>query len=133
MKEKALEGPSLEKIENDFWGVAPKDSSYLISTVHRLRSKPVDLLETEDLRIMIGQDIGLEVLIPLALQRLMRDPLAEGDYYPGDLLVAVLRASREYWKSHTEQRHAIEHIIDSLEEPDSVLRGAVTDFISSAK
>ncbi|WP_458351676.1 contact-dependent growth inhibition system immunity protein [Micromonospora schwarzwaldensis] len=40
---------------------------------------------------MLGQEIGVPALLPLAVQVLLRDPLAEGDYYPGDLLSNVLR------------------------------------------
>jgi hypothetical protein len=31
-----------------------------------------------------------------------RDPLAEGDFYPGDLLVAMARIPGEFWRRHPE-------------------------------
>jgi len=40
----------------------------------------------EDLHIMVGQSIGLPYSVPLALQHLPKNPLAEGDFYLGDLL-----------------------------------------------
>ena len=51
---------------------------------------------------MIGQHIGLDYLMPLALEHLRADPLAEGDYYSGDLLVAVLKAGRDFWCQHAD-------------------------------
>lgn len=60
---------------------------------HRLRRKPLDQFVAEDLRIMIGQQIGLQYLLPRAIALLSADPLTEGDFYPGDLLKVVLRAN----------------------------------------
>jgi hypothetical protein len=80
---------SLEQPERDRWGDAPEGASYLVRTVHALRARPLDSLDVEDLRILIGQEIGLDHLMPLALRTLETDPLAEGDFYPGDLLAAV--------------------------------------------
>jgi len=39
---------------------------------------------------MLGQEIGVPALLPLAVKVLLRDPVAEGDHYPGgDLLSSV--------------------------------------------
>ena len=48
---------------------------------------------------MSGQGLGLQYLMPLALNRLGRRPLAAGDFYPGDLLKAVLDAPSGFWKA----------------------------------
>ncbi|SNY94983.1 contact-dependent growth inhibition system immunity protein [Flagellimonas pacifica] len=93
---------SLESLEKEYWGEIPKDESYLITTCHQLRKKQLKEFDTEDLRIMIGQDIGLKYLIPLAFKTLEKDILAEGDFYEGDLLKAVLTSNSAYWKKETE-------------------------------
>jgi len=85
----ARRGRTLEEIEKDVWS-EPKLGSHLVTTCFALRKKPVDEFTIEDLRIMIGQSIGLPTLLPLALDRLRTEPLAEGDFYPGDLLRSVL-------------------------------------------
>jgi len=95
---------SLEEIEGDFWGDPPTGATRLISTVHDLRRKPVGLLGVEDLRVLIAQQVGLPVLVPRALSALERDPLAEGDFYPGDLLVAMRRVPPDHWRAHPDQR-----------------------------
>jgi hypothetical protein len=64
------------------------------------------------LRITIGQNIGLEYLVPLALERLGDDPFAEGAYYPGDLLVSVLGAEALFWQGHSELREHVVAIAD---------------------
>ena len=46
---------------------------------------------------MIGQQIGLVHLVPLAIQRLYSDPLASGDMFAGDLLKSVVRIDPRFW------------------------------------
>ena len=60
---------------------------------------------------MIGQNIGLSYLVPLALEYLEKDPLAEGDFYPGDLLASVLRADARFWRDHPHLRQAVGVIV----------------------
>ena len=88
---------SLEQLENDYWGI-PTGESYLITTCCQLRQKPLKDFTPEDLRIMIGQNISLPYLIPLALTVLKQNILAQGDFYPGDLLESVLRSDPQFWK-----------------------------------
>lgn len=77
-----------------------EDDSYLIRTCGRLLHQKLADFSIEDLRIMIGQNIGLAYLIPLALEALDKNILAEGDFYPGDLLKSVLHSEKEYWRHH---------------------------------
>ena len=46
---------------------------------------------------MIGQNISLDILIPMAFERLKQNIMAEGDCYPGDLLNNILTAESSYW------------------------------------
>jgi hypothetical protein len=101
---------SLQELENESWG-EPAYDSYLVTTVHRLRRKPLREYTVEDLRIMIGQQIGLTYLIPLALERLAENPLASGDFYNGDLLQMVRSVDSGYWQQHKEQWRAVEEIL----------------------
>ena len=59
---------SLQQLEGEDWG-EPNFDSHLVAECHRLRRIPLRDFSVEDLRIMIGQDIGLEHLAPLALER----------------------------------------------------------------
>ena len=60
---------TLEQIEKEYWP-EPNDDSYLVTTCHLLRKKPVADFEIEDLRILISQNISLNVLVPIALDKL---------------------------------------------------------------
>ncbi|HAD12640.1 MAG TPA: hypothetical protein DCF33_09395 [Saprospirales bacterium] len=97
---------SLETLENHI-SPAPEDSSYLVQTCHSLRKKPLADFEVEDLRIMIGQNIGLKWLMPLAIQVLQQNILAEGHFYRGDLLQAVLTSEKSYWQGEPVKWNSI--------------------------
>ncbi|MEL6316969.1 MAG: contact-dependent growth inhibition system immunity protein [Pseudomonadota bacterium] len=81
---------SLERIERRRLP-PPAFPSALVLTCLRLRAKPIGDFTTEDLRIMIAQRQGLAHLAPLAVERLEVEPLAGGDFHPGDLLRALIR------------------------------------------
>ena len=87
---------SLHELQKEDWG-EPTFDSHLVHECHRLRRVPLKDYNVEDLRIMIGQNIGLNYLMPLAIEKLEQNPLAEGDYYAGDLLVNVLLVEARFW------------------------------------
>lgn len=106
---------SLQQLENKDWG-EPNYSSHLVETCHRLRRKPVGEFTVEDLRIMIGQDIGLPYLIPLALVVLRDEPLADGDFYKGDLLRAVLKVRHDFWQENPDLWTQLNSIAQGVEQ-----------------
>lgn len=113
---------SLQDLDGQDWGEAPFPS-YLVRTCHALRRKPLRDFTVEDLRIMIGQNFSLEYLVPLALERLRHDPLAAGDFYPGDLLGCVLgRVQPGFWQERPDLRHAVEEIIAGIPTLPEILR-----------
>src|SRR5579875_434758 len=60
----------LDILDPPAWGPSPPDGTALIRCCHELRTKPLRDFTAEDLRIMIGQQIALRHLVPLALDRL---------------------------------------------------------------
>jgi len=88
---------SLDTLEKVNWG-NPEYDSYLVKTMDKLRSVPLNEYQIEDLRIMIGQNIGLKFIVPLALEQLEENLFAEGDFYEGDLLQATLNAESDFWE-----------------------------------
>ncbi len=103
---------TLEELENDVWPETTEES-YLIKTCHTLRKKPIQNFEIEDFRIMIGQNIGLLYLIPIAIDVLNKNILAEGHYYEGDLLSSVLTSDSHFWRQNPELFQRLERIISS--------------------
>jgi len=124
---------SLEEIEDDYWGDPPADATRLISTAYALHKRPIGTLDVEGLRLLISQQVGLDTLIPLALDRVERDPLAEGDFYPGDLLDALMRRVPEsYWQVHEDQRARVRTVAKALDPDETfdVLYARAAEFLS---
>lgn len=90
---------TLEQLEGVTWD-EPETPTSLVATCHRLRHKPLRDFTAEDLRVLIGQGISLPHLVPFALGWLKQNPLAEGDYYPGDLLHSVLSVGSPFWQEY---------------------------------
>lgn len=109
---------SLQDLDGQDWGDPDPDETYLVRTCTLLHRQPLGKFSDEDARIMIGQRIGLEVLIPLALAMLGQQPLAEGDLYPGALLGAVVDVPGDYWTAHPEQRMAVAATITQIDPAD---------------
>jgi hypothetical protein len=103
---------TLENLEKNNWG-GPGYESHLVITCHKLRRKPLDEFSVEDLRIMIGQNIGLNFLIPIAIEELKKNILAEGNYYEGDLLQAVLNSETEFWQTNKELIDELSLLVES--------------------
>jgi len=74
------------------------DHTGLIANCIRLHKKVLNDFTVEDLRLMIGQNETLIYLIPLALEELDKNTLAEGDLFEGDLLTNILNCDADYWK-----------------------------------
>lgn len=114
----ALASSTLDGLAGRAWGPAPEGSSVLVRRVHELRSVPIGRLQVEDLRLLISQQVSIDVLVPVALGMLRYVPLLEGDYYPGDLLVAVLRTPQGHWDAHPEQAAVLHEALARLGPAD---------------
>ena len=90
---------TIEELEGERWG-EPTYPSHLVSECHRLRTIQLRLFTVENLRIMLGQNIGSRYLVPIALDHLDVEPFVEGDFYPGDLLCNVLSLPHSFWVDH---------------------------------
>jgi hypothetical protein len=99
-----------------------------VAECHRLRRKPLAEFTIEDLRIMIGQGISLEILVPIAVERLLEEPLAEGDYYPGDLLVSCAKTPVEFWRSHRETAEAMRTVLSAVRDAPDEIKAEVDVF-----
>ena len=103
---------SLESLEKKTWpALSADEGSYLIKTCNSLRKKQLQDFTTEDLRIMIGQEIGLYFLMPLAIETLTNDLFAEGDMYEGDLLKNVLEVDTKFWDDNKNYWQQLNEII----------------------
>jgi CDI immunity proteins len=74
--------------------------SNLVKTTTQLIDKDLNDFTPEDFRILIGQEMYLDIILPMAINILYKDPLVSGDYYAGDLLKTVLSISSEFWRDN---------------------------------
>ncbi|MEU8765060.1 contact-dependent growth inhibition system immunity protein [Streptomyces sp. NPDC048659] len=121
---------SLEELERDCWPAPSGGETRLMATARELRRKPISDLTVEDLRLLIKQDIGLAYLLPLAVEVLRADPLAEGDMYEGDLLAAVLARSPAVWKELPGLGRELRLIVSELADVPPNLERDVEGFLA---
>ncbi|MCX4537958.1 contact-dependent growth inhibition system immunity protein (plasmid) [Streptomyces sp. NBC_00841] len=121
---------SLEELEDDRWPVPSGDATRLVATAHALRRKPIGELTVEDMRLLIRQNEGLPYLLPLALEVLRLDPMAEGHMYEGDLLDAVLTRSPEIWSKSPELGRELRLIVSDLSDLTPNLKHEVERFLT---
>jgi hypothetical protein len=74
---------TIEELEGARWPDPSPSSTRLVRRCHELRRVPLQEFTTEDLRLMLAQQIAVPILLPMALDELAEDPLVEGDMYPG--------------------------------------------------
>jgi hypothetical protein len=126
---------TIEEVEGSRWPDPAPDATFLIRRCLELGRKPLGEFTTEDLRIMIGQQMALPVLLPLAVTVLADNPLAEGDFYPGDLLHAVVRLPQAAWHGAASSRDQLANILRATPVTTDgtipSLPDAVTAFLSS--
>lgn len=63
---------SLEQLENNFWPDQQEYVSGLVKRCYEYRKTPVNDLRIEQLRTLIGQNIGITLLLPIALENARR-------------------------------------------------------------
>ena len=76
--------------------LAPPFPTEMIERIVRAHRIPIGDLSLGDLRLLVSQGEVIEHLMPLALERLERDPLLWAELYNGDLLLAALHAHKTY-------------------------------------
>ncbi|MGW2542939.1 contact-dependent growth inhibition system immunity protein [Kitasatospora sp. NPDC001574] len=123
---------SLEELERDSWPTPPADATRLVAAVHALRRQPIGELTVEGMRLLIRQDVGLLHLLPVALELLRENPVAEGDLYPGDLLSAVLTRDPAVWNESAELRHEFRVIVSELVDMPPALQRDIEWFLTAS-
>jgi hypothetical protein len=96
---------------------------------------PLRQLGPAELRLLLSQGRGLAWVVPLALARLGREPLAAADYGPGALLAALLTVDPDRWDAAWTARladvvAAARAHLDLLPEP---VRSRLADDLEAAR
>lgn len=119
---------SIEKLENDYWEDLAYDS-YVVQTCQKARRKPISQLSEEEIRLLIGQKIGLKYLLPIALSIVKENPFVEITFFEGDLLVQLLRLSYSDWKDNREELESLKIIVKGNLEEIKALREKDNELI----
>ncbi len=131
-----LTSDTIDEIEGAREPDPDPDVTNVIRRCLALRRKPLSQFTTEDLRLMLGQQIAVPILLPMAVAVLADDPLAEGDYYPGDLLYAVVRLPESAWLSAAHDRDRLVEALRATQVPNgdvyADLRRAIAAFVDSS-
>ena len=102
---------SISELENWKWNedIPTTDDSFVIRNFYRLHNIPISDYLLADFRFMIGQNTGLDFLVPLALKKLQENIFIEADLYPGDLLCSLFLIDEEpnYWQAHEEEKQEL--------------------------
>lgn len=91
--------------------VPTSNDSYIRQTLYRLYNTAISDLDIEDIRFLINQEILLDDIMPLAVEQLQSNILAEGDFYEGDLLNAALSVGSEFWSKHPALKETLKKTI----------------------
>lgn len=112
---------SIFEIENINYSVKSDLKSGLVERCKVAIHKKLKDLSVEDLRLLIGQSIALDYLVPLALGMLEKNPLIAGGLYKGDLLDVILSIPNTFWVNHIDLNNQLVEIKIEIEEISSTL------------
>lgn len=104
---------SLQELEGVDWGEPTYDSSLVIEC-YRLHRTALRDFKVRDLQRMIGQQMCLPYLVPLALRELHERPNADADLYEGALLNAILSVEEAFWKSRPDLAKDLLELLNNL-------------------
>lgn len=99
---------SLQELDGSDWGDPETAETPMIGRVLALRRKPLEDLTHGEVRLAVGQKVGFPFVLELAVERLRANPLIEGDYYPGDVLAALVRLDVDDWTGRDDLRADLE-------------------------
>jgi hypothetical protein len=106
---------SLEQLEHSTWTDTDLLTG-LIKNCHEYRKLPIRDLSVGQIRTLISQDIGVHFLLPKAMNLLTQNALTEGDFYPGDLLSAVLSLDHQVWTNCQDLRDKLKRSIQNQKD-----------------
>ena len=104
------------------------DAMDLIARIGEAAAAPVK--SPAQLRLLISQDVDLGAHLPQALGILCSNPLVEAEYYPGDLLKAVLSVDHTYWARDPEGWERVHAILGDLDHALGNIHEARARFVA---
>jgi len=110
------------------------DEEYPLPTWYRsIREIPLDKLEVEDICKSCRQQLHLEFIVPMSLDRLASDPLI-GEMYDGELVVSMKYIPQSYWANHVDEAKITKSIVEKIllrEDIDSDVRLVAKELLET--
>ena len=122
----------LEQLEGRRWPNPPEDATSMVKNVHELRRRPLGELQAHELARLIGQNVGLPWLLPLAVE-ILRDTAtaqAAGGWYDDDLLYAVVTSDADAWADFPALARDLKEIVTGLKDLSRYVKTEVDAFIA---
>jgi hypothetical protein len=127
----ADEQRTLEELEGQDLGAPESAPTQMVARCLALRRTPLSMLGPGDLRLLLGQQIGLKYLVPKALELVAEEPLREADLYPGDLLSVLMRVEKTFWAHHPTELHWLLSIARSVAQEYGTIVESCQSFLAS--
>ena len=80
----------------------PYDDSSVVQHMYYLFHMPARRWTVEDYLYLVGQETALDIILPKVFEILQFDIKADGGFYEGDLLNAVLQINADFWEQHKD-------------------------------
>ena len=80
----------------------PYDDSSVVQHMYYLFHTPARRWTVEDYLYLVGQETALDIILPKVFEILQFDIKADGGFYEGDLLNAVLQINADFWEQHKD-------------------------------
>lgn len=123
-------GWSLQQIEKADWGDPETAPTGVIERVLMARRMPIGEMDLFYLRCLIGQDVGMQYLVPRAMDVIEVNPLEETRYYPGDLICSLLGCDPQFWINWPDLRDRLFEVIERLHDVPSTVAKDIEEFRS---
>jgi hypothetical protein len=101
-----------------------------LAWLSRALVSPLGQLGPNELRLLLGHGRGLRWLLPLALERLEREPFAGGDRGPGELLTAALSVDPAEWAREPEWLGRLARVVAGARTQVDVLPEAARERVT---
>jgi hypothetical protein len=112
MINREIDNMTLEQLENDYWTSPSSFPTSLVENVFLLRKRAIGDLDSNDIRILLSQNVGLKYLVPRAIDLLKNNIYEEALYYPGDFLLTLLNIDNKYWGENNLQKNEFVNLLE---------------------
>lgn len=95
---------SLEELTGLKEGDPDEAPTEMVAAIQRSWKKPLNELSDDEIGRLVAQHYGYPYLLDLLWPKLEADPLFDGGYYPGDVLLHLIRAEADIWTDRPDYR-----------------------------